>query len=61
VSASASVASDARLEQALLRALEANQGNISEVARSMGKARMQIQRWLKRFAIDASSFRNSRP
>jgi DNA-binding NtrC family response regulator len=56
----ASVASDLELERALLRALEANRGNISEVARSMGKARMQIQRWLKRFAIDPAGFRNGR-
>ena len=53
--------SDARLEQALRRALQENQGNISEVARSMGKARMQIQRWLKRFAIDPASFRKAPP
>jgi transcriptional regulator of acetoin/glycerol metabolism len=54
-------ASDLELERALLRALEANQGNISGVARSMGKARMQIQRWLKRFAIDPAGFRNGAP
>ena len=54
-------ASDARLQQALLRALETSRGNISEVARSMGKARMQIQRWLKRFAIDPSLYRSGRP
>jgi len=54
-------ASDARLQQALVRALEASQGNISEVARSMGKARMQIQRWLKRFAIDPTLYRGGRP
>lgn len=48
---------DARLRQELLRALEQCGGNVSEVARVMGKARMQIQRWMKRFAIDPSSFR----
>jgi transcriptional regulator of acetoin/glycerol metabolism len=48
---------DLELRRDLVRALEANRGNISEVARSMGKARMQIQRWLKRFEIDPSTFR----
>jgi transcriptional regulator with GAF, ATPase, and Fis domain len=32
-------------------------GNVTAVARAMGKARMQIQRWMKRYAIDARSFR----
>jgi len=27
------------------------------VARAMGKARMQVQRWLKRFHIDPDAFR----
>jgi transcriptional regulator of acetoin/glycerol metabolism len=32
-------------------------GNVSEVARAMGKARQQIQRWARRFSIDPDSFR----
>ncbi len=49
-------------EDELLRAQLADElgrhaGNVSEVARAMGKARMQIQRWLKRFRINASDFR----
>jgi transcriptional regulator with GAF, ATPase, and Fis domain len=32
-------------------------GNVTAVARAMGKARMQIQRWMKRYDIDARSFR----
>lgn len=32
-------------------------GNISSVARAMGKARMQIQRWLARYGIDPRQFR----
>ncbi len=41
----------------LIDALRANQGNISATARAMGKDRKQIQRWLKRFQIDATSYR----
>src|SRR5690606_3256688 len=52
---------EARLKQELVRALEQCEGNVSEVARVMGKARMQIQRWMKRFAIDPASYRSSRP
>jgi transcriptional regulator of acetoin/glycerol metabolism len=42
----------------LISALARHHGNISEVAREMRKARVQIQRWIKRFAIDAASFRS---
>ncbi len=31
--------------------LAEHQGNISAVARAMGKARMQIQRWIKRYNL----------
>jgi sigma-54 dependent transcriptional regulator, acetoin dehydrogenase operon transcriptional activator AcoR len=41
----------------LVRLLQEHGGNVSAVAREMGVARMQIQRWLKRFGLDASSFR----
>jgi hypothetical protein len=30
---------------------------VTAVARAMGKARMQIQRWVKRYGIDTKSFR----
>jgi transcriptional regulator of acetoin/glycerol metabolism len=43
----------ARLE-AIMRE---HRGNIAAVARSMGKARMQIQRWLKRHGLDPAAFR----
>jgi DNA-binding NtrC family response regulator len=32
-------------------------GNVSAVARAMGKARMQIQRWMRRYRIDPAEFR----
>jgi transcriptional regulator with AAA-type ATPase domain len=51
---------EARLRQQLLEELAIQAGNVSGVARSMGKARMQIQRWMRRFGIDAHSFRSPR-
>jgi DNA-binding NtrC family response regulator len=48
---------DARLRREIMLKLEEHGGNIAEVARDMGKARMQVHRWLKRFGIDADSFR----
>ena len=41
----------------IIRHLEEHNGNIAAVARSMGKARMQIQRWLKRLAVDPVAYR----
>ena len=43
--------------QELIELLREHQGNISAVARTMGKARSQIQRWLRRYRIDADSFK----
>ncbi|HEY2514500.1 MAG TPA: sigma 54-interacting transcriptional regulator [Polyangiaceae bacterium] len=52
----AAISEDERREDDLRRELgallEKHEGNVSEVARSMGKARMQIQRWMKRFDLD---------
>jgi len=42
---------EAELKRELVAHLDKARGNISEVARSMGKARMQIHRWMKRFGI----------
>lgn len=39
--------------EALLRE---HRGNVSAVARAMGKARMQIQRWLRRYQLDPRDF-----
>lgn len=41
----------------LLELLKRNQGNVSAVAREMGKARMQIQRWMKRYGFTPEQFR----
>jgi transcriptional regulator with GAF, ATPase, and Fis domain len=40
------------LRRELIRLLDAHDGNVSAVARSMGKARMQIHRWMKRFGLE---------
>ncbi len=41
----------------LIELLSEHQGNLSSVARAMGKARRQIQRWVKRFDLDPENFR----
>jgi len=41
----------------LVELLAQHEGNISAVARAMGKARMQIHRWMKRFGLEPESFR----
>jgi hypothetical protein len=51
---------DAKLRAELDAALTRHAGNVTEVARAMGKARMQIQRWMKRFAIDPEVYRRAR-
>ncbi len=41
----------------LKQALHTHKGNVSATAREMGKARVQIRRWCKRFGLDPSDFR----
>jgi DNA-binding NtrC family response regulator len=48
---------DAKLRAELVRLLGEHRGNVADVARDMGKARMQIHRWLKRFAVDPGIYR----
>jgi transcriptional regulator with GAF, ATPase, and Fis domain len=48
---------DAKRKEELLTLLREHGGNISAVARVMGKARMQIQRWIKRYGIDPAALR----
>ena len=48
---------DERLRAELSAELQRTHGNVSEVARTMGKTRMQIHRWMKRFGIAPESFR----
>lgn len=51
------VSAASRLRERLALSLAHNGGNVSKVARDLGKARMQIQRWIKRFGLDPKSFR----
>src|SRR5262249_29099920 len=48
---------DEELRDGLVQRLAASGGNVAEVARSYGKARAQVHRWLRRFGIDPSAFR----
>ncbi len=48
---------DARLRVALIRHLREQRGNVAAVARAMGKATMQVHRWMKRYEIDVNDFR----
>lgn len=43
----------------IIELLRVHQGNISAVARAMGKVRSQVQRWIKRYGIDPESYRSS--
>ena len=42
--------------QLVLELLKKHKGNVTAVAREMKKARMQIQRWLKRYSINRAEF-----
>ena len=50
-------AEDEELRRELLVRMTEARGNMSEVARAMGKARQQVQRWVRRFGIDPEAFR----
>jgi transcriptional regulator with GAF, ATPase, and Fis domain len=49
---------EARLRRQLELLLQQHKGNVAEVARAMGKARMQVHRWMKRFGIEPDRFRS---
>ena len=50
-------AAEERHRDELTALLREHGGNISAVARTLGKARVQIQRWVKRYGLDPESFR----
>jgi transcriptional regulator with GAF, ATPase, and Fis domain len=50
-------ADEESLRSELLVQFAEHHGNVTQVARAMGKARVQVQRWMKRFAIDPAKFR----
>ncbi len=47
---------DATRREVLVALLAEHGGNVSAVARAMGKARMQIQRWIRRYGLDRAAF-----
>jgi sigma-54 dependent transcriptional regulator, acetoin dehydrogenase operon transcriptional activator AcoR len=48
---------DQEVRDALVATLREHRGNVSAVARAMQKDRKQIQRWIKRFGLDAAEYR----
>jgi transcriptional regulator of acetoin/glycerol metabolism len=46
------------LREKLIALLRRHQGNVSAVARDLGKARVQIRRWCKRFDLDPDDYRD---
>ena len=48
----------AERRQRIIELLQLHRGNISAVARSMGKVRSQVQRWIKRYGLDPESYRD---
>jgi transcriptional regulator with GAF, ATPase, and Fis domain len=48
---------DQQQRDLLVASLREHRGNISAVARAMNKDRKQIQRWIKRFGLDATEYR----
>ncbi len=49
---------DEARKQELIRLLDEHNGNVSAVARAMGKARMQVHRWAKRYGIDLAVYKD---
>jgi DNA-binding NtrC family response regulator len=48
---------DEQTKRALLDALRAHHGNVSKVAHALGRTRMQIHRWMKRYGVDVDVYR----
>lgn len=48
---------DQQLRRHLIDELSRAKGNVAQVARSFGRAPMQVHRWMKRFALDPAAFR----
>lgn len=44
----------------LIELLIQHEGNVSAVARAMGKARVQVRRWLARYVIDPNRYRKAK-
>jgi sigma-54 dependent transcriptional regulator, acetoin dehydrogenase operon transcriptional activator AcoR len=50
-------AEDLRRREQVATLLRASHGNVAAVARSLGKARMQVHRWVKRFDLSLADYR----
>ena len=50
-------ADDERKREELIALLRQHGGNVAAVARAVGKARMQIHRWIKRYGLSLDNFR----
>jgi sigma-54 dependent transcriptional regulator, acetoin dehydrogenase operon transcriptional activator AcoR len=48
---------DRRRREEIVSALREKGGNVTAAARVLGKARVQVQRWIKRYRIDRAEFR----
>jgi DNA-binding NtrC family response regulator len=48
---------DAALARELVRMMTLHNGNVSRVAKSMGRSRMQVHRWIKRLNVDPATYR----
>src|SRR5207247_10051360 len=48
---------DLALRKRLIELLDEHEGNLTEVARAMGKARMQVHRWMNKLGIAPDRFR----
>jgi transcriptional regulator with GAF, ATPase, and Fis domain len=48
---------DAKLREELVAQLRRHRGNVTQVARAVGRARMQVHRWMARFDLDPLAFR----
>ena len=47
---------EAKRRDQLTALLREHRGNVSAVARVLGRSRMQVHRWLKRYGLDSRSF-----
>ncbi|MCA1829779.1 MAG: sigma 54-interacting transcriptional regulator [Myxococcales bacterium] len=50
-------ADEQKRKDELAAMLREHAGNVTQVARALGKARQQVQRWLRRYGLDPLSFR----
>ena len=48
---------EARRREELVALLKEHRGNVTAVARTLGKARVQVQRWMRRYRITSAVFR----